>query len=212
MMVLERTFISDPGTASPCSLRSPRRENLLNQWSSTWKMVLKRLLISDTGAFVCRSERQNTWLETEWSCTLKMVFKSPLSVTLGETLHVRCSCLQEDRALRVGVLALLRTNLRELPLWEGMIILKGLILSIFGLGGCGDLERTDYLLGTRESYGPKVQHSQDCLIFFIWLNYVRKLKNKVLPPYVKLPCHKVAPGIPLPLSLITFPALLCVRS
>ena len=51
--------------------------------------------------------------------------------------------------------------------------------------------------------GLTSQHLQDCLIFFIQLNYVHKSKqNKVLPPYIKLPCHKVAPGIPLPFPLI----------
>ena len=29
-------------------------------------------------------------------------------------------------------------------------------------------------------------------IFFIWLNYWASNKNKVLPPYVNSPCHKVA--------------------
>ena len=54
-----------------------------------------------------------------------------------------------------------------------------------------------YLLGIVESYGPTAQHSQDCQMF-IQLNYVHKLKqNNVLPPYVKLPCHKVVPGITL---------------
>ena len=53
-----------------------------------------------------------------------------------------------------------------------------------------------YLLSNGESYGPTAQHLQDCLIFFIQLNYVHKTKpNKVLPPYVKLPM------IPLPLLL-----------
>ena len=34
-------------------------------------------------------------------------------------------------------------------------------------------------------------HSQYCLIFFIQLNYVHKSKqNKLLPPYVKLPCTR----------------------
>ena len=45
------------------------------------------------------------------------------------------------------------------------------------------------------------QHLQDWPIFFIKLNCVHKLKqNKVLAPYVKLPCHKMAPWIPLPLN------------
>ena len=44
------------------------------------------------------------------------------------------------------------------------------------------------------------QHLQDCPIF-VQLNYVNELKqNKVLALYVKFPCHKVAPGIPLPLN------------
>ena len=39
-----------------------------------------------------------------------------------------------------------------------------------------------------------------CLIFFVQLNCVHKSKqNKVLQTYIKLPCDKVAPGIPLPL-------------
>ena len=54
-------------------------------------------------------------------------------------------------------------------------------------------------LGTGESYGPTAQCSQDCPIIFMHLKYVYKSKqNQVLPPYVKLPCHKVASGIPLP--------------
>ena len=49
--------------------------------------------------------------------------------------------------------------------------------------------------------GPTAQHTQDCPIFFIQLNYVHNDKrNKVLPPYVKLLCHKVASGIILPLN------------
>ena len=63
---------------------------------------------------------------------------------------------------------------------------------------CGISTRQLELLFWRA--GPIAQHSQDCPIFFIQLNYVHKTKqNKVLPPYVKLPCTKVAPGIPLPL-------------
>ena len=50
-----------------------------------------------------------------------------------------------------------------------------------------------YSLGTGESYGPTVQHTQDCPIFFIQLNYVHNKRNKVMPPYATLPCHKVAP-------------------
>ena len=43
-------------------------------------------------------------------------------------------------------------------------------------------------------------YSQGCPIFFTQLNYVHKWKqNKELPPYFKLPSHKVAPGVPLPL-------------
>ena len=34
---------------------------------------------------------------------------------------------------------------------------------------------------------------------YSWTMYII-IKNEVLPPYTKLPCHKVAPGIPLPLS------------
>ena len=48
----------------------------------------------------------------------------------------------------------------------------------------------NYLLSTGESYGPTAQHMQDFPIFFIQLNYVHK--NKVLPPYIKIPCYKVA--------------------
>ena len=41
--------------------------------------------------------------------------------------------------------------------------------------------------------GLTVQHSQDCLIFFIQLNHVYKIKqNKVLPPYDTSLYHKVA--------------------
>ena len=41
-----------------------------------------------------------------------------------------------------------------------------------------------YLLCTVESYGLTVQLSQDCLIFFIQLNYVHKSKqHKMLLPY-----------------------------
>ena len=48
--------------------------------------------------------------------------------------------------------------------------------------------------------GPTALHLQDCLIF-IQLNYVQISKGiQVLPPYVKLPCHMVAPGIPFPLN------------
>ena len=47
--------------------------------------------------------------------------------------------------------------------------------------------------------GPAAQHIQDCPIFFIQLNYVHN-QYKVLPPYVKLPCHKVASRILLPLN------------
>ena len=51
--------------------------------------------------------------------------------------------------------------------------------------------------------GLTAQHLQDCPTFFIQLNYVHKSKkNKVQPLYVKLPCHKVALGIPLSLPLI----------
>ena len=51
--------------------------------------------------------------------------------------------------------------------------------------------------------GLTAQDLQYCPIVFIQLNYVHTLKqNKVLPPYVKLPGHKVAPGIPFPLPLI----------
>ena len=60
--------------------------------------------------------------------------------------------------------------------------------------------RPNYLLGTGESYGLTVQHMQDFLIFFIQLNYVHNKRNELLPPYAKLPCHKLAPRIPLPLS------------
>ena len=57
-----------------------------------------------------------------------------------------------------------------------------------------------YLLGNGESYGPTAKQLQDFPIF-IQLNNVHKSKqNKVLAPYVKLPCLKVAPGILLPLS------------
>ena len=39
----------------------------------------------------------------------------------------------------------------------------------------------------------EAQHIQDSPIFFIHLNYVyNNNKNKVLPPYGKFPCHKVA--------------------
>ena len=49
--------------------------------------------------------------------------------------------------------------------------------------------------------GEQAQHTQHCPIFFIQLNYVHNnIRNKVLPPYVKLPCHKVALEIPLPLN------------
>ena len=44
-----------------------------------------------------------------------------------------------------------------------------------------------------ERYGPTAKHLQDCLIFFIQLTYVHKL-----------PCHKVAPRIPLPLPVSQF--------
>ena len=61
------------------------------------------------------------------------------------------------------------------------------------------LGTSNYLFGTGESYGPTAQHSQDCPIFLIQLNCVHILKqNKVLPTYLQLPCHKMAPGIPLP--------------
>ena len=44
--------------------------------------------------------------------------------------------------------------------------------------------------------GLTAQYLQDCPIVFIQLNYIHKSKqNKVLPPYVKLPCHKVANAI-----------------
>ena len=49
-----------------------------------------------------------------------------------------------------------------------------------------------YLLSTGESYSPTAQHMQDSPIFFIQLNYVHNIKDKVLPPYGKFPCHKVA--------------------
>ena len=60
-----------------------------------------------------------------------------------------------------------------------------------------------YSLGIGESYGPPAQYMQDCPIFFRQLNYVHNNKekgDKVLQPYDKLPYHKVALGIPLPLS------------
>ena len=45
------------------------------------------------------------------------------------------------------------------------------------------------------------KHLQDYPVLFIQLNDVYKSKqNKVLPPYVRLPFHKVAPGILLPLN------------
>ena len=53
----------------------------------------------------------------------------------------------------------------------------------------------DYWLGTGESYGPTAQHTQDCLMFFIQLNHVYKIKrkhNKVLLLYDNSICHKVA--------------------
>ena len=58
----------------------------------------------------------------------------------------------------------------------------------------------NYLLSSGESYGLTAQYMQDCPIIFIQLNYVHDKRNKVLPPYAKLPCHNVAPRIPLPLS------------
>ena len=48
-MVLERVLISDPGEASTCLFRSPRRWNPLNQCNSTWKTVLKRSFLKDRG-------------------------------------------------------------------------------------------------------------------------------------------------------------------
>ena len=56
------------------------------------------------------------------------------------------------------------------------------------------LVSNNYSLTTGESYDPTSQHMlmQDSLIFFIQLNYVHKNKDKVLSPYGKFPCHKVA--------------------
>ena len=51
--------------------------------------------------------------------------------------------------------------------------------------------------------GPTAQHTPGCPIFFIQLNYVhnnKRIRNKVLPPYAELTCHKVALGIQLPLN------------
>ena len=48
-----------------------------------------------------------------------------------------------------------------------------------------------YLLGIGESYGPTAQHSQDCLIFFIQLNHVYKIKiNKTRW------CHLIISSLP----------------
>ena len=72
------------------------------------------------------------------------------------------------------------------------------------VNGLRTIQSCAFVLGTGESYGPTIQNSQHCLIFFIQLNYVYKLKqNKVLPPYVKLPLPQDGmQGIPLPLSSI----------
>ena len=48
--------------------------------------------------------------------------------------------------------------------------------------------------------GLTAKHTQDYPMFFIQLNYVHNKRNKMLPPYAKLPCHKVAHGIPLPFN------------
>ena len=37
-----------------------------------------------------------------------------------------------------------RTDFEECPLWEGIVVLKGLIWEILTFGGCGGLERTDF--------------------------------------------------------------------
>ena len=37
-----------------------------------------------------------------------------------------------------------RTDFYQFPLWEGVMVLKELILIVSMLGGCGGLERTDF--------------------------------------------------------------------
>ena len=37
-----------------------------------------------------------------------------------------------------------RTDFSQFLLWEGVVVLKELILTVSTLGGCGGLERTDF--------------------------------------------------------------------
>ena len=37
-----------------------------------------------------------------------------------------------------------RTDFEQFLLWEGVVVLKELILTVSTLGGCGGLERTDF--------------------------------------------------------------------
>ena len=37
-----------------------------------------------------------------------------------------------------------RTDFKQFLLWEGVVVLKELILSSLYFGGCGSLERTDF--------------------------------------------------------------------
>ena len=39
---------------------------------------------------------------------------------------------------------LARIDFRQFQLWEGVVVLKGLIFISFTLGGCGGLEWTDF--------------------------------------------------------------------
>ena len=63
---------------------------------------------------------------------------------------------------------------------------------------CGINTRQLELLRWRTGRQPNIcKISQSSL--YSWTMYIIKT-NKVLPPYAKLPCHKVAPGTPLPLN------------
>ena len=92
-------------------------------------MVFKRLFISYTG----ESPRGQSWLSQYNRFTKKMVLNRQFfgDAGKGSVLHICCSGLPGDRALRAGVLALQGLILDNFHIEGVWWVLKGLIFDNF---------------------------------------------------------------------------------
>ena len=123
--------------------RSSVRENCLSLYNIlTWKMVLKRLFIRNTGELPGRQRSLSQYDRFTW----KMVLKKHFAGDTGEdcTLHIHYSDFPKDRILSVGVLELQGLILDDIHLGSIWWSWKDRFFAIYTVGGCGGPPESTY--------------------------------------------------------------------